>query len=573
MKNIIVDGQMFQTEGWYRGMGKYTVQVIQELSNHLPAGTKITIVFNSNLSKDTNRFEAIAYLCPHAEQILAPLPLPKKNKVKAKQYRVALEKLIADKFTNDDNYYLITSLFLFDFFAEFPANCHKLLLFYDLTPLLFWKYLGGYFPPHLYMKRFKRLYEAEHIFAISETTRKDLIATFGFDGSKITNINGGFTRIAKTTKKPTNFYLPEMFVLFPTGNLPHKNNEVAIRGFEQYLAENPRGLPMLITSNFSPKAQRRLLAMSKNIIFTGNVSEEELEWLFEHAQAIIFASKYEGLGMPILDAVASNKPIITSRISVFEEMSKDAFYYFDPYKPDELAESLTEALHHDNFKSKLKHYPQIMGKYTWANTCKTIVSAIDSLPRLNRAEPAIDNRKPIAVVSIHPGLNREVARVAEPLYGYLSKEFKVDYYFDANGYDHREMERPTYLDFVGCKVNDICKLTLRSYKQYDMVVYLVSATTLPSRAAQRAAVLPGIAVVEKGETKLNEQQSMFKELIERNQYTVLPFKSNITTEQLYIALSQAINDWIDKPNLTSKAIRQGRSNRSIIKKLTLDQAA
>ncbi|MGH7238533.1 MAG: glycosyltransferase, partial [Candidatus Saccharimonadales bacterium] len=326
-KNLIIDGQILQTDAWYRGMGKYTLRVIQGLDKETPDNLQVYVLFNTSIRSHAERFKIIKFLCPGVKQIHLSLPLAKGNDDEAKDYKSKLSSYIKEELKDGANFYLVTSLFFFDFLAEFPENCRKMLLFYDLTPLLFWRDLGGYFPPKLYMSRFQKLYEAERIFCISDTTRKDLLNTFGLDPGSIVNINGGFTKIAETTQKPISFHVPKKYILFPTGDLPHKNNEIAIKGFEQYCQETGEKTPLLITSHFKEESKKHLSYVSDKIIFTDNVLDEELEWLYENAESVLFASKYEGLGMPVLDAVANSKPIVASDIPVFKEMTSAAFYF------------------------------------------------------------------------------------------------------------------------------------------------------------------------------------------------------------------------------------------------------
>jgi glycosyltransferase involved in cell wall biosynthesis len=564
MKSLIIDGQMLQTDAWHRGMGRYVLQVLRQLNNKAEE-VEVAMLFNSNLQCDESRFETIKYLYPNIKQYREALPLASKKYVKPEAYKRALDDFVNREFSGKDTSFLITSLFLFDFFAEFPANCHKLLIFYDLIPLEFWQDLGGYFPPELYMARFKSLYEAEVIFAISETTRKDLLKEFGLPPELVVNVNGGFTRIAEVTKRPVSFKVPDNYILFPTGDLPHKNNDVAVKGFDEYVKRNGSQTRLLVTSSFSEDSKKRLRTLSDKVVFTNNVSDEELEWLYQNAAMVLFASKYEGLGLPILDAVANKKPIITSKVLVFQEMSEQAFYFFDPANPDDLAAALEMASDHNNFAAKLPHYPAIMEKYTWTNTATAI---LEHIPKGKPAELKYeDTSKPkIAVVSIQPAIAGQIGRAAEALYFCLRQEFEVDYYFDANGVHFRDMERPTFLDYLDCKAMDINQLNIESYRKYKSVIYLLDNAAFPSRLAQRAAVLPGIAVTGKL-PKMDAQNEMLKTVVLNNQYD--HSELNVTGFKAYKQLTEKLSKQISKSpqGRPETAIFKRRSRRAIIREL------
>jgi len=567
-RSLIVDGQILQTGAWHRGMGKYILQVLDELSRNFSQKTNIALLLNDRLPCDESRFETLQYLYPNIEIVHGNLPIPDKTQRKGEQrYKKQLNLCIDEHFPDTENFYLLTSLFLFDFYAEFPDNCHKLAMFYDLTPLLFWKDLGGYFPEGLYMERFSQLYDAEHIFAISETTRQDLLTTLGLNPERVTNINGGFTKIADKPNRPKGFTIPDKFILFPTGSLPHKNNQVTVKAFEQYCLKHKSNRKLLITSHFDDQVKRQLLALSKHIIFTENVSDNELEWLYENAEAVIFSSKYEGLGMPILDAIANKKPVIASQIPVFEEMSKRAFYFFDPESVDELESQIEQALSGDNFKSKLQHYPAIMDKYTWANTTQQLHSYVEH-PIPNKVS---DNRKVkprIAVCSIHPGINDQIGRLSEQLYFSLRDNFQVEYYFDSNGQNFREIDRPTFLDSMDCKVFDISALGLTTYPKYAAVVYLLDAYAIPSRVAQRAVVLPGI-VVSGNFSELDRQGKLLKQLILANPdynyvYNAKGFKEY---QDIVSCILSKVTHLREHPSPSVSILKKGGSKRSMINQL------
>jgi glycosyltransferase involved in cell wall biosynthesis len=567
-RNLIVDGQILQTGAWHRGMGKYLLQVLQELNDTPPRDTEVWLLFNSNLVEDPERLDTVAYLYPNIKQIKHDLPLAADTPgdLGARSYRSKLNHIMDEDFAGADNFYLLTSLFLFDFFAEFPANCHKLLLFYDLTPLMLWRDLGGYFPPNLYMPRFQKILEAEQIFAISDTTRKDLLSTFGLPQDRVTNINGGFTKIAENSNKPAGFKVPQKYILFPTGDLPHKNNEVAVRGFERYIRHNASPVPLLITSRFSEASKEKLLSISQNVIFTGNVDDEELEWLYEHASCVLFASKYEGLGMPVLDAVASKIPVIASRISVFEEMSKEAFYYFDADDPESLYRAYDDALKREDFESKAENYPAIMKKYTWSNTANDFKKYINQTG-LTVATPKAAKPK-IAVVCLSPGIKDQIGRLSEPLHFSFRQHFRVDYFFDANGVHFRDMERPTFLDYMDCKAFDIGLLNIKTYKDYDAIVYLLDGETLPSRVAQRASVLPGVAIFGDSDG-LDRQAEMIKRIILENQISVydMPAASYRQYQKLIENIKSDLENNSVAPHPAEAILRHRGTNRSIIRKL------
>ena len=545
-KILLLDGQIFQTGAWHRGMGKYMLQVIKQLSEQTGEKMELKILFNSRIETDQARFETINYLGPNFEQLFVDLPLPQSRKSTSDQYKKALNHYVENSFGASKVTYIITTLFSFDIFAEYPSNAgRKAIIFYDLIPLMNWKDLGGYFPPDLYMTRFTRMYESDVVYCISETTKQDVLKTFRLDEARVVNINGGFTEHHLEAVKPKKFIMPKKYILFPTGNLPHKNNELVFRAMEQVVKEH-KDIHLLVTSAFSDEAKARLLKLcKKNILFTQNVTDEELQYLYKHADMVLFASKYEGLGLPVLDAVFHNKPIVASSISVFREMTDDAFFFFEPGSPKAVAEAIHKALEPQESKKKFRHYPAILAKYDWKKIGEAILSHMDKPAKL--ARPTAVSSPKIAIVSLNAGIEGSIGRLSERLYGRL-RGMSVTYFFDSCGLRHKDMERPTFLDYMDARVYDLSRLTLGEYRKFDKVVYLVDDMSLNFMMMEYVASLPGAIVYD---SHINQQDPMFSACISGNKNTMPVMKNDEDLE--------ALRAFIVKPLKPSGRVRMLKS--------------
>lgn len=565
---LLIDGQLFQTAAWDRGMGQYMLHLLEQ-ANALRGNLKISIVLNSSMPIDPRRIEYLAQTCAGMEVLEWNLPLPPNGLVQNRdenRYIRAMDgyiKPFLDK--GFEVSYLIAAPFMFDFFALFPSGVHKLIMAYDLTPLLHWGDLGGYFPPELYLRRFKQLLEADKSIAISETTASDFMEYLGLDSSRISNIDGGYTGFGEDASKPS-VKLPAQYVLLPTADLPHKNNDVAVKGFYQFCVKTGWKGGLVVTSVFSDATKLWLKADSDKLVFTGNVPPEELNWLYQNAAAVLFPSKYEGLGIPLLDAVAYDKPAVTSRIPVFLEMTKTGYFYFEQDDPAGVARALESALLGNEFEIKRKVYPKIMQRYSWRRSAEKFIQTVNSTIVFEENPPKKSQmQKPkIAIVSEHPGLRvNMLAQLGERLYSRLSSRAKVDYYFDAGSYKPQQMERPTFLDQQDCEVFDVSRLTLSAYRQYEKVIYILERDSL-GRTAQRAAVLPGMLLYA-AESTVHEQAW---NLVVDNQYA--------SKQVSQVAKKQNLNelaDWIFEDGANKKLdsrcaiLRSRGSLRSIMKQL------
>jgi glycosyltransferase involved in cell wall biosynthesis len=81
----------------------------------------------------------------------------------------------------------------------------------------------------------------------------------------------------------------------------------------------------------------RDLGVFEQIHFLGFLAPEELQVVFRAATAMVFASKFEGFGLPILEAFHARLPVLSSNATTLPEVAGDAALYFDPDSPAELA--------------------------------------------------------------------------------------------------------------------------------------------------------------------------------------------------------------------------------------------
>ena len=83
------------------------------------------------------------------------------------------------------------------------------------------------------------------------------------------------------------------------------------------------------------------------------VDDKRLASLYRKALLFIFPSFYEGFGMPILEAMSCNCPVLLSNVSCFPEVAGDAGCYFDPYSIDDMTEKMEYVIEHPTYRDEL----------------------------------------------------------------------------------------------------------------------------------------------------------------------------------------------------------------------------
>ena len=136
--------------------------------------------------------------------------------------------------------------------------------------------------------------------------------------------------------------LPDRFFFYPAVTWPHKNHELILRALHILKTEHGT-TPHVYFTGSSTERRTALDKLAQNlgvfeqVHFLGFLTPEELQAIFSAATAMVFASKFEGFGLPILEAFHARLPVLASNATTLPEVAGDAALYFDPDQPSELA--------------------------------------------------------------------------------------------------------------------------------------------------------------------------------------------------------------------------------------------
>lgn len=217
------------------------------------------------------------------------------------------------------------------------------LTIHDVMPLLF----PEFFPKksYLMMRCFlpKYLKEAAAICAVSGQTKKDLLKLFPIPQEKVHVIP------CSLLPKERVFYEEKEPFLFYIGSFEPRKNLKGI--IEAFAIIKGQGFPHKLVlagkeegSNCLPHDLIRKLKLENEITLKGYISEDEKTILFQRAALLVWPSFYEGFGIPLLEAMASGTPIVTSNCSAPFEIVKDAAICVDPHDPVAIANGIAQVL-------------------------------------------------------------------------------------------------------------------------------------------------------------------------------------------------------------------------------------
>ena len=240
--------------------------------------------------------------------------------------------------------------------AEIPFGIHKhkVRTVVTIHDLIFLRYQQWYKTIDRVIYTRKSRYAcgaADSIIAISEQTKSDIIEFFGIPADRITVVYQGcdpaFYHTANEKKREIyrkKYSLPEQYLLYVGTIEPRKNLLQVIKALHM----SGSGLPLIVIGRPTSYAKTVRQYISdhglENILFLGNVPNEDLPALYQMAEIFIYPSRFEGFGIPILEALNSGTPVITSKGSCFPEAGGQHSLYIDPDQPQEIAESIRKIL-------------------------------------------------------------------------------------------------------------------------------------------------------------------------------------------------------------------------------------
>ena len=228
--------------------------------------------------------------------------------------------------------------------------------------------------------------QAQSIVTVSDSARGDLLRLHGVAADRVSVVHEAaspsfhpITDRAVLEGVRARYQLPRQFVLYVGTIEPRKNLSRLVEAFAQARA---RGIPHHLvcvgpygwsSRDLAGRVER--LALSESVHFTGYAKFEDLPAIYNLADFFVFPSLYEGFGLPVVEAMASGLPVITSSTSSLVEIAGDGAATIDPTNTEALADAIVRLATDDELRREVgRRGLQRSRMFSWTQTAKEMLA-------------------------------------------------------------------------------------------------------------------------------------------------------------------------------------------------------
>ena len=408
---IVIDMQGAQTSfSRNRGVGRYTIELVRAMTLN-PMGHEIILALNGAFSDTIEAIRAeFDSILPQNniivwQQFLNTAAINPKN-----IWSKNAGEILREEFLNslEGNIIFSTNLQegIFDNACTsvkiLPTNSLICSVLHDVIPLIYPnRYLCDPMTRAWYMEKIDFVKKSDIVITVSQASKKGISELLAIPVEKIYVIYNGVNHdkfrprnIGIDDKKDllSRMKISRPFVMYAGGSDLHKNLDTLYSAFSK-LPKNILRSYQLVMVGEGPKHEMdrhrnklRNIGISENVIFVGQVSDEDLIILYNLCELFVYPSINEGFGLPPLEAMACGAAVIASKTSSLPEVVGCQYALFDPKDDVSLAKKIERVLTDHNFKTFLiEQEIQHASNFSWENSAKSLLSLFEKIVENNSA--------------------------------------------------------------------------------------------------------------------------------------------------------------------------------------------
>jgi glycosyltransferase involved in cell wall biosynthesis len=284
-----------------------------------------------------------------------------------------LKKLDIDVFFSTDN------------FLSLSTTCPTLLTVHDIAFLHYPENIP--FAPRKYYQYYmpKFLQRADHLLPVSKTVKKDIADSFGISEDKMTVVYNALPSSFYGINQTDKVNKENCFVLAGSIN-PRKNTYTILKAFQLFANENTQSYKLKLIGRHMGNPSSELSKLIKileeegKLVHLTNVDDAQLIHEIRTAKALLYISKFEGFGIPILEAMECGTPVITSDVSSMPEVAGGAALTVNPHDEVEIANAMHKISKDETLVSQLiaRGYERVKD-FSYEASAKIVYDCIEKL--------------------------------------------------------------------------------------------------------------------------------------------------------------------------------------------------
>lgn len=276
-----------------------------------------------------------------------------------------------------------------DCFLPDKKVCPYVVIIHDLNFEHFPEYMPVNFR-RLYKKGVSRAVKnATQILTVSRFSKEDIINNYNIPPEKIDVVFCGTNSFIKHIEEYTvscvkqHYGINKDYFIVPGTLHPRKNTHGVIEAWQIFKDRHKKPFSLVFAGNNKWWSKEMKKAWRNNtykddIIFTGRVSDEDMNALVTGARAMVYASLFEGFGLPILEAAKAGIPVITSANSSMQEVAGKTALLVDPTNYGDIADAMFKLADDDYLCSELvRKSSSLIDKYSWERTARLIWESVE----------------------------------------------------------------------------------------------------------------------------------------------------------------------------------------------------
>lgn len=275
-----------------------------------------------------------------------------------------------------------------DGFCSLGTKVPQCLVVHDLA---FLHYPAAIKKSHLlYYKRYtpRLISKAKSVVTVSEFSKQDIIAQYKTDAAKIDVVFNGVKEIfqplseeqrATTKNKYTE---GKEYFIYAGAIHPRKNLITLLKAFSVFKKRQQTNMKLVLTGRLAWKYESfkeglKSYRYRNDVVMTGYVEEQELTLLIGSAYAMVYPSLFEGFGVPVLESMKCDVPVITSANSSMQEIAKQAALYADADSHADIADKMMLLYKDENKRKELIQKGRtVVQEYSWDKTADLLWQSI-----------------------------------------------------------------------------------------------------------------------------------------------------------------------------------------------------